>query len=185
MSTLWLMVVLMTLFVGGLILLLLEIFVIPGFGIAGVGGLATIGASIVYAFMNLSMEMAVMFSMSSVIVSTIVIWISLKTLPKTALGKSLILSTEQKEDEGYDASDKSIQTLLGKTGEVMSPLRPSGSVLIEGGRVDVVSDGAFIQKGHKVKVVKIDGNRVVVEPADAVAESIEENVEPKETEAKD
>lgn len=163
MSTIWLIVVLMTLFVGGLLLLLAEIFVIPGFGIAGIGGTTAILASIIYAFMHLSMEMAVLFSLSSIIVSFLVIWWAIKLLPRTAVGRSIILSNEQSEEDGYDASDSSVVDLLGLEGEVISPLRPSGSILVNGRRVDVVSDGAFISVGELVKVVKIDGNRIVVE----------------------
>ena len=54
------------------------------------------------------------------------------------------------------------QALLGKEGEVLSELRPSGAVLLDGVPVDVVSEGAFISKGEKVRVVAVEGVRVVV-----------------------
>ena len=64
-----------------------------------------------------------------------------------------------------DLNDVSAETkgdLVGKTGEVLTELRPSGSILLEGSPVDVVSEGAFLEKGEQVQVIAVQGSRVIV-----------------------
>jgi membrane-bound serine protease (ClpP class) len=75
--------------------------------------------------------------------------------------KSMILNTEQKNEEGY-VSTKGYDKYLGMRGIVATPLRSAGTVLIDGNRIDAVSEAEFIDKGVEVEVIKIEGSKIVV-----------------------
>ena len=73
----------------------------------------------------------------------------------------MVLKDQSRTNRGYVSSTPK-DNLLGKTGEVLSELRPAGSALIDGVPVDVVSEGVFVAKGTAVRVVAVEGSRVVV-----------------------
>jgi membrane-bound serine protease (ClpP class) len=76
--------------------------------------------------------------------------------PKSAMGQKLA-SSSAVGDLGIDLSQ-----LLNQTGSAYTDLRPSGKAVIGDDRVDVVTEGAFIEKDHPVRVVAVEGKRVVV-----------------------
>ena len=86
----------------------------------------------------------------------------MRFLPKLPFGRRLILSTDMEAEEGFVSSPETDRQWLGKTGRAVSPLRPAGIAEIDGNRVDVVSDGVFIDAGAPVRVTRVDGNRIVV-----------------------
>ncbi len=152
---------------GGIFLLALEIFIIPGFGIAGVAGIAAlfgglglslIGAGATWEF-TLKAFSQVVFSLLAALIASLFM---LKYLPRLPFGRQLILATELPTDEGFVSAPQSELTWQGKTGRAVSPLRPAGIADIESYRVDVVSDGEFIETGAPIIVSRVDGNRIVV-----------------------
>ena len=74
----------------------------------------------------------------------------------------MILETGLSAGEGYASAPAGDKSWLGKGGTAVSPLRPAGIAEIEGERVDVVSDGEFIEPGEPITVTRVDGNRIVV-----------------------
>jgi membrane-bound serine protease (ClpP class) len=151
----------------GLVLLALEIFVIPGFGIAGVLGIAAllgglslslVGAGATWEFI-LKAVGRVVFSLLAALIGSLVM---LRFLPRLPWGRRLILDTGLAAGEGYASAPETDQRWLGKSGRAVSPLRTAGIADIEGERVDVVSDGEFIEPGAPIVVTRIDGNRIVV-----------------------
>lgn len=151
----------------GLILVGLEIFVIPGFGIAGILGimalmgglgLSLIGTGATWDSM-LSALGQVAFSILVAIIATLIL---LRYFPRLPFGRRLILEANLQAQEGYESSPAEDHRWLGKQGVAVSDLRPSGIARFDRERVDVVSDGTFIQAGQPLEVVRIDGNRVVV-----------------------
>jgi membrane-bound serine protease (ClpP class) len=86
----------------------------------------------------------------------------MKFLPRTPFGRRLVLETELSAGSGFDSSPPSDHRLIGKQGVSSTPLHPAGIAEFQGERVDVVSEGELIDAGVAVKVVKVDGNRVVV-----------------------
>jgi membrane-bound serine protease (ClpP class) len=74
-------------------------------------------------------------------------------------------------DRGYVSSPESDRRWLGKTGIAISPLRPAGIAEFEGARVDVVSDGDFVDAGSTIVVTRVDGNRIVVRRSTAHQEN--------------
>ena len=75
--------------------------------------------------------------------------------------KKLILTDATTTESGYVSNRNRIE-LLGLTGTALTDLRPSGTVLIDDERIDVVSEGSFILKGTQVKFIKVEGSRIVV-----------------------
>jgi membrane-bound serine protease (ClpP class) len=86
----------------------------------------------------------------------------LRFLPHLPFGRRLVLDTEMPADAGYSSEPAADHQLLRRSGIALSPLRPSGVAEIDGARVDVVSDGTFVDAGAAVEVIRVDGNRIVV-----------------------
>jgi membrane-bound serine protease (ClpP class) len=151
----------------GLVLLAVEIFVIPGFGLTGVLGISSllaglslslIGAGATWEFVLRAMG-RVIFSLLLALVASLAL---LRFLPRLPFGRRLILETGLPAGQGYASAPDSDRSWLGKSGTALSPLRPAGIAEIDGERVDVVSDGEFIGSGVPIVVTRVDGNRIVV-----------------------
>ncbi len=166
----WLEIIL---FFIGLGLLALEIFVIPGFGLAGFLG---IGLIIVSIFLAMFRMPPAGFSISawrllpplatlavSLVLGTLSMALIVRFLPETRLWRNLSLQTEMSSSKGHVAS-VDLSFAIGRTGFAESVLRPSGIVRIDGARMDAISQGGYIQAGTKVKVLRLEGGSIVVEP---------------------
>lgn len=157
------------LFIIGIILLLLEIFVIPGFAITGVIGIILIIGSIFLSLIgnNLpfwdtgAVSKAIIQLSASLLFAFILIYILAKFLPKSSAFSRLVLSNEEKADQGF-VSYPSIKELVGMEGIALTTLRPAGSAEFNGQKYDVVADWEYIPKGNKVKVIRVEGIKVVV-----------------------
>ncbi len=156
-------------FIAGVILLLLEIFVIPGFGIFGILGVLLIVAGLFlgllsdFPMVDFDMiSLAVMQLAGAFVAGIAVIALLLKFLPKTSMWKNLILEKNIEEQSGY-TSYENFENLVGKEGKALTVLRPSGTALIDGKRLDVVTSGDYLNKGAKIKVVDVEGSKIVVE----------------------
>ncbi|ASB88312.1 MULTISPECIES: NfeD family protein [Bacillus] len=146
------------LFIAGIVLIILELF-LPG-GIAGIIGLIAVVASLFLAsgsikVMALSILIATAVSIAASILLTRVLGKRMKFF------KKFILTDSTNTESGY-VSNVSRHDLVGKIGVTHTPLRPSGTVIIDDERLDVVSEGTFTEKDKKVKVVKVEGSRIVV-----------------------
>lgn len=166
----------MVLIVLGIILLALEIFVIPGFGIAGISGIILILGGTIMAMIpiipadgldglrNINpdyLESALWKFGLFLLLFVITAWLLAKLLPKTNLFSRLVLSETVGKNRPVEATEEE-SDLVGKIGESMTFLRPAGIAVIDGKRIDVVSEGEMIDAGSKLKVVKVEGRRVVV-----------------------
>ena len=168
----------------GIILLTLEIFVIPGFGIAGVLGILFILLSLFailvpnrpdelpwprYDFDNVQWQLlsngAWAFSLGFV-GFVILAYALAKFLPKTGPLTGLILAPAEKGPQmQIDLTappEKAGELKAGDTGAAITTLRPAGQARFDNANVDVVAEGDFIEKGRKIKIIQIQGNRVVV-----------------------
>lgn len=156
------------LFFVGVALLVLEVFVIPGFGVAGIAGIICIVGSLYMSLIG-SFESVSMPDMTGaamqvglVLLSTIVVaGILGKFLPKTGLWRWITLEPEFKKEAGYVASDD-YSEYLGKIGTAQSPLRPSGIGEFGNKRLDVVTEGEFVEKDHPIKIIRVEGYRMIV-----------------------
>jgi len=157
------------LFVIGLILLAIEIFVIPGFGFAGIGGivliiislfLALIGSDLPFFDWDRASEAIVQLT-GALVAALILIFILAKFLSKSSVFNKLILAEEETAKKGF-VSYPSDKELIGAEGIALTTLRPAGTAEINGKRVDVVADWEYIPKGSKIKVIRVEGIKVVV-----------------------
>lgn len=149
------------LFALGIILLIVEIFVIPGFGVAGILGLAGIFGSIFLSFNNFYLALSsLVIALLATIIILIIFW---KRFSKSNAWRRFILLTREDQKSGYQGV-KDYRFLVEKTGITESPLRPAGIARIDNQRYDVVSDGGFVATNTRIKVVLVEGNRIVVVP---------------------
>jgi len=169
------------LFIGGLILLALEIFVIPGFGIAGFGGVALLVTGLTLAMIdNIVFEMEdfsigitaiirALFIVLSSLFTSIVLSIYLsKFFFASSFFHGLALDTVQNQAEGYVGVDPLFKSMVGKAGIARTVLRPSGSIIIDDEIYDAKSLTGYIEKNTPVKVVKYEtGQLYVVKKEDA------------------
>lgn len=145
-------------FVAGIVLLVIEIFV-PSFGIFAVLGIIGLFSGIILAAYDTGD--AIRSLLIALVCSIIVIVVIAKIFQKRGVWNKFILSDQLTTEEGY-IPHTSKDELLGKKGVAVTPLRPSGTAMIEDERVDVVTNGEYIQAGVPVIVQKVEGTRVVV-----------------------
>jgi len=143
----------------GLVLLLIEIFLLPGFGAAGVPGVIFMAAGVIWV-MTKNTELGLIYAGVTVGVTIPLSILALWLVPRTKIGKKMILESSE---AGFSAPSEELKDLAGKSGKAVTPLRPSGTAVIEGKRVDVVSLGEFIDKGSEIEVIEVEGYRVVVQ----------------------
>ncbi|NOU59476.1 NfeD family protein [Marinifilum caeruleilacunae] len=158
----------------GVILLAVEIFVIPGFGVAGVSGIIFIITGLTLSLVdNVAFEFeprhikAIVASLLLVIFSMLVsivgsIYMSKKLFTSSSLLGHLALSTVENAEEGYVGVDMSAKSMVGKTGIAMSVLRPSGKVIIDNQIYDAKSEDGFIDKETEVEVIRFETGQVYV-----------------------
>ena len=165
----------------GVVLLLLEIFVIPGFGIAGIAGVVLILIGMFGTFVPSepgpwrvvpqlpatweAMKSAAMAMMIAVVLSAVAMWYIAKWLPETTLGRQLVLSGEFARDQTFEAGTTAIETVavdVADRGITLSMLRPAGKARLRGEVRDVVTQGEMIDQGAEIEVVSVSGNRIVV-----------------------
>ncbi|AGL00843.1 NfeD family protein [Desulfoscipio gibsoniae] len=146
-------------FLLGILALVLEVFIL-GFGVAGLVGIILIGWGIVL----LSMDVTLTFKslVIALAVSIVILIVGIKVMSRFNLWQRLTLGNRQRNDEGYSASKKELVDYAGQVGITLTPLRPSGAAEVGGERLDVVSEGGFIPAGAKIKVVRVEGIRIVV-----------------------
>lgn len=146
------------LFAVGIVLILLEL-VLPG-GIIGIFGLAAFLASFFLAtenFVHMGISLLIALTIS-ILASVVMIKVYDK---KMNFFKKLILTDSTSTESGY-VSNQNRTELMGINGYALTDLRPSGTIAVEDERIDVVSEGGFIKKGSTVKVIKVEGSRIVV-----------------------
>lgn len=142
----------------GLCFLFLEIF-IPG-GILGIAGLVLLSTGI---FLTAdSVLQGVAYVSAFLLVLGILVALSFR-FPRTRhFWKRLSLTVQQSNKEGYVAPTVDLENYVGSEGVALSPLRPAGTADFDGKRLDVVTEGGFIEIHSRVKVIAVEGTRVVV-----------------------
>ena len=150
------------LFMAGIILLMIEALV-PGFGAPGIGGVICIFSSIILAADSFAL------GITSVIIAFIITLagaiLLLKYAPRNKFFDKIILGTELRKDVGFTSST-SKEELLGLEGVALTALRPSGTALINDEKIDVVTEGDYIVKNDRVRIIKVEGRKIVVRKID-------------------
>jgi membrane-bound serine protease (ClpP class) len=160
----------------GFVLLVFEVFVTPGFGVLGVLGLIALLGGLGLSLVGVGATWEVVLIAAGRVVLSLLLALAamamLRVLPRLPFGRRLVLETEMAADSGYASAPEGDRRWLGQRGTAASPLRPAGLAHLAGERVDVVSDGEFIDAGDPLEVIRVDGNRIVVRrPRETTARS--------------
>ena len=150
----------------GLVALLAEVFVLPGFGAAGIFALAAFGAAIVLALVGGSptsgdVAPALAVLGASLVITVAVAYAWLRHLPSSGRFSGLFLRHTAQQGEGY-ISALPRPDLVGRDGVAVTDLRPAGLAQIGSERVDVVTEGEYISQGTPVRVLRSEGYRHIV-----------------------
>lgn len=148
----------LTLVFSGAVLLGLEVFV-PG-GVVGLVGIFLLLWAVFFALNTVGGVLGFMLALLALLVGGVMLYIIVKAFPKSFIGRNLSLETDMKESH---AADQTLAALVGSEGVCLTVLRPSGFVELKGKRVDVVTRGENVEQGARVRVVEVEGSRVVVE----------------------
>jgi membrane-bound serine protease (ClpP class) len=149
------------LLLAGLILVGAEIFV-PGGILGTIGGLSLLGAVII-SFVTFDLVVAGYITLGIMALTGLAVYVWSKYFPGSPLGRKMFISDNLKD---YRGTEDGLGKLVGKEGVAMSDLHPGGFALIDGKRVDVVTQGEMIDKDEPVKVLETQSNRVIVTKTD-------------------
>ena len=169
------------LFLAGISFLAMELFVIPGFGVAGISGILLVIGSVVMASQTFLIphngrELNVTLMQFGIVLTSALVFLVAASIFSRYVGaipiaRSLVLELPVAPTEGTvprsNAEKRAVPVsqplvVIGEQGIADSPLRPAGKVRIGDRYLDVVSDGMFVDRGRPVRVVEISGHRIVV-----------------------
>jgi membrane-bound serine protease (ClpP class) len=169
----------------GFILIMVEIFVIPGFGVAGFAGIVCIVGGLLAMWVKNAPDeipwpkgemawgvftdglfgMAIGFLLFILVAAILAKYMDRMPLLKRFVLKSAVTGKQTAVSRTFEPQNGQFALEVGQTGEVVSPLRPAGKAQFGSCVVDVVADGAFIEKGGRVKILEVHGNHVIVTEA--------------------
>ena len=165
------------LFMLGTILLILEVFVIPGFGIAGISGIGLIAVSLVLSLQTFviptfewewdAFHRNILIVVGNIFGALIAFGVIAHFVPKFGAFSRLVLAEAQDSNAGYTVQESSLETeYVGKQGVAVTPLRPSGKADFEDDTMVVESDGEYIEAGTPIEIASVNGNRITVRRID-------------------
>lgn len=160
-------------FLIGLVSLALEIFVIPGFGVAGILGIICIIASLLGAMLHTDgitgISMSDILAPIGTLVAGILLAVGAVLLLTSKYGPTRVqraaaLTTQLRDKDGFVGVDMKPEAVVGREGEAMTDLRPAGKVVIDDLVYDAMTTGEFIKRHSRVKVVRYEAAQIYVEP---------------------
>ncbi len=160
-------------FLAGILLLLVEVFLIPGFGVAGISGIVLLVVSLVLSMQGFvlpefdwqrgRLNRNILLVLANTVGAFVAFGGMAYLFGRTNLFSRLTLSDTQTTDAGFTAQTSDVrERYLGKSGRAATTLRPAGTADLDGERVSVEADGEWIEAGTEVEVVRVDGNRIIV-----------------------
>lgn len=147
------------LLIAGMVLILIEIFT-PGFGIFGISGIVAVLLSILMSSSTTVVDM-LLYLFIAFIVTLAASVLYIRFFGYKGFLRKLVLTDATKSELGY-VTNETNEDIIGQTGMTVTPLRPSGIIELDNERLDVVSEGGFIDKGKKVTIVQSKGSRISV-----------------------
>ena len=161
------------LFLLGVVLLIVEIFLIPGFGVVGISGLVLIASSLFLSRLDFGwpqfewqweiVNRNVLLVLGSSVGALVLFLVAAPLARRPFLFRRIAQTTTLSSAEGYTVQEQGqVGHYLHKRGRAISTLRPAGRAEIEGETITVESEGEFITAGESIEVSRVDGNRIVV-----------------------
>jgi membrane-bound serine protease (ClpP class) len=146
----------------GVVAILFELHVLPGHGVSGIVGVLALSAAVFLAFGGMQFLYTAAQALAiALVLSIAAIALALRAFPESAFMKRFVFSSAQGADY---VSSPSFAHLLGHTGQATSFLRPAGVATVDGERVNVLTEGEFVQAGTPVEVTRVEGSRIFVRP---------------------
>ncbi len=151
----------------GVVLLMVEIFLIPGFGLAGLSGIGLLLWGLYELLLpdipvgNEIQTMALTGLTIGILGGLVGLFLIFKLMTKTKFWKNLTAPGIESSKAGYSTS-LGLEPFVGKVGIADTKLRPSGWIIVEAQRLFVVSEGTYVDKNELVKILSVEGNRIVV-----------------------
>jgi len=149
-----------SLIVLGIFFLALEVFVIPGFGVSGILGIAALITGI-FLVTNSLLE-GVLFTAGALAVLGIIAYLSFRSPRTRRLWRKFSLTTRQTLNGGYVGPKVQSETYIGRIGISLTQLRPAGTGNFDGEYLDVVTEGGFIGHGTGIRIIAVEGTRIIV-----------------------
>jgi membrane-bound serine protease (ClpP class) len=145
----------------GIFLMVLEV-AIPGFGVCAAGSILcfTVAA---YFFMGGGIGPLMIIVLAYVIVIAVVVWLC-KTMPSDSKWNPIVLLERQNATKSIEKKEAT-KELVGKKGKALSVLRPAGTAMIDGKRMDVLTEGDYLPSNIDIEVIKVEGSKVIVRQA--------------------
>ncbi|MDE7124977.1 MAG: nodulation protein NfeD, partial [Muribaculaceae bacterium] len=159
------------LFIIGIVALAMEVFVIPGFGVAGITGVLAIAGSIIIALiqkeslMGITLQdvaFACMVFMISLVVALALVWYLSSRFGPRFVRRTIELERAQFVEDGYVGVDMAPAAKIGASGVTLTDMRPSGKVMIDGETYDAVALNGFVEAGTGVTVAKYENSQLYV-----------------------
>ncbi|MFZ4776426.1 MAG: NfeD family protein [Terrimicrobiaceae bacterium] len=139
----------------GFLMIAAEVFV-PGLILGSLGSLCLLGSvALCYMAFGPLVGTAAFAALAVLTILGFFLWLWL--FPHTPIGKKMTLNTPLSSQNSLQIPD-----LLGVSGEAVTPLRPAGTAIIQGRRMDVVAESGLIESGEKITVISQEGMRIVV-----------------------
>lgn len=163
------------LFFVGIVLIILEIFIIPGFGVAGISGIICLATGLMFSMLGNdgldfsavsahSISISLMITLLALVAALLLGLYFGKKLFESNLFGGLALNTEVDSKEGFTVADEHIRSMIGHQGVAESILRPAGKIVIDGQPYDAVAQIGYIDAGKPVLVVDYVNGSLVVKP---------------------
>lgn len=158
----------------GLALIAVEIFVLPGFGFAGVSGIFFLSWGLLMAMVQRmpgapllpswdAVQIPLLNLSGSFIIAFLLSMVVGRMMPRSRLFSVFRLEDTLSTEKGY-ISSRDQSRLVGLTGVAVTPLRPTGAALVNDERIDVVTDGLYLDTGTRIRVAEVSGNHILVVP---------------------
>lgn len=141
----------------GIALLVVEVFM-PGFGLPGISGLVLITVGVVMTWNSYGAVAGLAVTLIALALAGISISASIKSAASGKLSRSALFL----KDTVAPVEHEETEALLGKTGETVTVLNPVGFAEFDGVRLNVISEGSFLEKGKPVQVIQVEGSKIIV-----------------------
>ena len=145
----------------GMALLIIELL-LPGFGVSGIMGILCMIAVIVIQFLTASPTTAYIVSAVLLAILILMIVLFMRSMKNGILFRSPIVLKDKIDAKAVSYTSDTEESLVGKHGTAVTPLRPSGTALIDGKRYSVSTQAVFLDKGTDITVIAVDGNKITV-----------------------
>ena len=148
----------------GFVLVVVEMF-IPGFGLPGISGIILLVVGV--ALKARSPLEALIIASVIILLLCVALSISLRSAAKGRLSRSSLVLSDVLDGKASEVSEMDLKFFIGHEGVACCVLRPAGIAEFDGVKLNVVSDGEFIESGVPVRVERVEGNRIVVRPTES------------------